>query len=126
VARAAAVTVATAPIAEDIVARYPQAAGRVQTVSNGYDASSFDLARRRVPDGTFLLVHTGSLAASRQGTSAAHFFAAMAALREADPATPLSVRFIGYVSPEEQALARRSLCRCARRTSTRSMPTRCC
>jgi len=76
VAQASAVVTATAPIAADLRQRCPAAAHKPLTITNGFDAAEFaGLTRQRAPDGDFLLVHTGSLSASRQGTSADAFFA---------------------------------------------------
>lgn len=106
VAQAAAVTTATAPITDDFRTRYPTA-DKFHTISNGYDAAEFTgLTRKRPPDGTFLLVSTGALSSSRQGTSPDAFFAALANLVRNDPATPLRVRVVGNISLQEQAIAR--------------------
>ena len=108
VAQAAAVTTATAPITDDLRARYP-AADKFQTISNGYDAAEFaGLVRQRAADGTFLVVYTGALSASRQGTSPDAFFAALADLVRRDPATPVRVRVVGDTSPREKGFARSS------------------
>ncbi len=97
---------ATAPITADFCKRYPGTLQRAVTITNGYAAAEFaGLCRRRPPDGTFRLVHTGGLAASRRGTSAEAFWDALAALLAADPATPLRVHFIGNITPWEQAAA---------------------
>lgn len=106
VGQAAAVITATDPITEDLRARYPQAAATITTLTNGYDEAEFDgLERRRTPDGAFLLVYTGSLAASRAGTSASAFFQALALHRQQHPHTRLRVRIVGNVSAAEQAEA---------------------
>ena len=48
--------------------RYPKVAACIQTITNGYDPADFaGLSRQRAADGTFLVVHTGSLGASRYG-----------------------------------------------------------
>lgn len=104
---ARAIVAATEPIAEDLRRRYPDALQKVQTITNGYDASEFrGLTRRRPPNGAFLLVHTGSLASSRQGTSVESLFAGIATLIERDPETNLRVRLVGNVQGKEQAIAR--------------------
>ena len=100
-----AIVTATRPIAEDLTARYPAAAEKAVAITNGYDRTEFlGLSRQRRPDGTFLLVYTGSLSASRQGTSPLAFFQAVASLLKEDPEMPLRVRFVGPISPEEQAM----------------------
>ena len=103
---AQAVIAATNPIAEDLRLRYAAAAGRIHVITNGFDAAEFaGLQRQRPKDGVFRLVYTGALASSRQGTSAAAFFAGLAQFVHARPATPLQVIVIGDVSPVEQAAA---------------------
>lgn len=105
VAQTAAVTTATAPIADDLHARYP-AVNKFHTISNGYDAAEFaGLMRRRAADGTFLVVYTGALSASRQGTSPDAFFAALVDLIRRDPATPVRVHVVGDTNPREQMTA---------------------
>ena len=90
VRQASAVVTATAPIGEDLCRRYPEAASRVATITNGFDRTEYEgLSRRRKPDGTFLIVYTGSLSSSRQGTSAGAFFAAVSRLRQEQPDSPL-------------------------------------
>jgi glycosyltransferase involved in cell wall biosynthesis len=104
--QAAAVVTATGPIADDLAVRYPRAAGKVYAVTNGFDAAEFaGLARRRQPDGRFLIVYTGGLSASRQGVSPAGFFAALVNLVRRDPATPVRVQVVGDASSREAALA---------------------
>ena len=105
-AAAQSVITATGPIAEDLRQRYAAAAGRIHTITNGFDAAEFaDLQRQRPTDGVFRLVYTGALASSRQGTSAAAFFAGLAQFLQEQPAIPLQVIVIGDVSPAEQAAA---------------------
>ncbi len=85
-----AVVTTTDPISEDLRQRYPQAAPKVRTISNGYDASDFArLARQRGADGRFLLVYTGALSAGAEGRSADAFFAALASFVRQEPGTPL-------------------------------------
>ncbi len=104
--QASGITTATAPIAEDLRQRYSFAANKIDTLTNGYDEAEFaGLSRRRSPDGTFHLVHTGGLAASRRGTSAEAFWEGLAALVSTDPATPLRVHFIGNLASWEKAPA---------------------
>ncbi len=103
---AAGVVTATAPIADDLRTRYPSAAGRITTITNGYDAAEFaGLSRQRAPDGTFLLVYTGALSSSRQGTSAEAFFAAVAEVVQRQPDPPLRVQVVGDTRPAEWAAA---------------------
>jgi glycosyltransferase involved in cell wall biosynthesis len=106
VSAAQAVVTATAPIAEDLRTRYPAAADRISTITNGYDAAEFaGLRRQRAPDGTFLLVYTGALGSSRQGTSAEAFFAAVAEVVQRQPDQPLRVQVVGDTKPAEWAAA---------------------
>ena len=106
VERAAALVSATEPLSEDLRLRYPAAASKTITITNGYDRSEFlGLSRQRRPDGTFLLVYTGSLSTSRQGTSPAALFQAIASLLKENSEMPLRVRFVGPISLEEQAMA---------------------
>jgi glycosyltransferase involved in cell wall biosynthesis len=101
-----AVVTATAPLADDLAARYPGAAARVRTISNGYDPAEFaGLSRQRTPDGRFLLTHPGQLSASRQGTSADAFFAGLALLRANRPGLRLRVRLVGNILEGERAAA---------------------
>ncbi len=107
VASTAAVVTATEPIAADLRRRYPQASARITTVTNGYDPKEFvSLARRRSPDGTFLLTHTGALLGSRQGTSLEAFFAGVAQFQGANPVATLRIQVIGDVRADEQDAAR--------------------
>jgi glycosyltransferase involved in cell wall biosynthesis len=100
------VVTTTTPIGEDLCQRYPEAALKVRTITNGYDASDFArLSRRREADGRFLLVYTGALSAGAEGRSADAFFTALATFVHQYPATPLRVRFVGNVSRQEQAAA---------------------
>ncbi len=104
IGQAASVIAATAPITDDLRTRYPHAAAKITTLTNGYDEAEFaDLTRQRPPDGRFLLTYTGSFAASRAGTSADAFFQALALHRQQHPDTPLRVRIVGNISPAEQA-----------------------
>ncbi len=106
IAAASTILAATDPITHDFRARYPAAAGRIETLTNGYDHEEFaGLARRRAADGSFRLVYTGSLSASRQGTSAAALFDALARLFTSQPELPLRIHFVGDISAEEQAAA---------------------
>jgi glycosyltransferase involved in cell wall biosynthesis len=105
VERADALTTATDPITEDLCERYPRAAKKAVTITNGYDPAEFTgLVRRRPSNAHFLLVYTGSLSTGAEGRSADCFFRALAALVRADPAIPLQVRLIGNISSEEQAI----------------------
>lgn len=104
IGQAAAVVTATAPITADLRARYPRAANKITTLTNGYDEAEFaNLQRQRRPDGRFLLTYTGSLAASRAGTTADALFQALALHRQQHPATTLRVRIVGNISAAEQA-----------------------
>ena len=104
--QASAVITATAPITDDLRLRYGSEAHSVQVITNGYDRVEFaGLSRQRQPDGVFLLVYTGSLSSSRQGTSPGPFFAAVADIVRANPATPLRVRVVGETRPEEKGTA---------------------
>lgn len=104
--QASTIVTATAPIADDLRLRYGLKTQGVEVITNGYDRVEFaGLARQRQPDGMFLLVYTGSLSSSRQGTSPGPFFAAVADIVKANPATPLRVRVVGETRPEEKAAA---------------------
>jgi glycosyltransferase involved in cell wall biosynthesis len=102
------VVTATAPIAVDLATRYPSAASKISTITNGYEESEFDgLRRQRQPDGHFLLTYTGSLSSSRGGTSAVPLFEGLALYRHAHPATPLRLRIVGNIRPSEKEQASR-------------------
>ena len=104
IGQAAAVIAATAPITDDLRVRYPHAADKITTLTNGYDEAEFaGLTRQRPPDGRFLLTYTGALAASRAGTSPDAFFQALVLHRQQRPDTPLRVRIVGNISTAEQA-----------------------
>jgi glycosyltransferase involved in cell wall biosynthesis len=106
VGQASAIVAATDPIGDDLRQRHPQAAAKITTLSNGYDEAEFaGLERHPRPDDRFLLTYTGSLAASRAGTSAEAFFQALALHRQQHPATKLRVRMVGNISAAEQAAA---------------------
>lgn len=103
---ASAIVTATAPIAEDLQRRYHLDPQRVAIIHNGYERSEFiGLARQRQPDGLFRLTYTGSLSSSRQGTSPAPFFAAVAEIVRMNPATPLRVHVIGDIADAEKKAA---------------------
>jgi len=94
----------TLPIADDLKVRYPGAIYKIITITNGYDQSDFEgITRRRQSDGKFLLVHTGALVSSRQGTSAQAFFTALSHI-QSNSLFPIYVQFVGVINPEEQAL----------------------
>jgi glycosyltransferase involved in cell wall biosynthesis len=102
--QAARIVTATAPITEDLISRYPQAKAKVSTITNGYEESEFQgLTRQRQADGYCLLTYTGSLSASRDGTNADAFFAGMALYRQQQPETPLRLRMVGNIRPDEHA-----------------------
>ncbi len=106
---ASALVTATAPIAEDLQRRYHLEPQRVVVIHNGYERGEYiGLTRQRQPDGLFRLTYTGSLSSSRQGTSPAPFFAAVAEIVRADPVTPLRVHVIGEVSEAEKRAAEAS------------------
>ncbi len=116
--QAAAVVTVTAPIAEDLAARYPAectqlgaADAKINVISNGFDRADFAaLSRRRPADGRFLLVYTGVLAASRQGGSADALFDGLAELLRRQPGSPLAVQIVGNFSEaEKQAVKGRGL-----------------
>jgi glycosyltransferase involved in cell wall biosynthesis len=103
---ASAIVVSTGPIGEDLCARYPQAAGRVTTITNGFDQADFASIRRQRPaDGRFLLVYTGALGAGAEGRSADPFFDGLAMLTRQRPELPLRVRFVGNIREQEKAAA---------------------
>lgn len=106
VTASASIVAATTPIAADLTVRYPRAAPKVTTITNGYEESEFTgLSRQRQPDGHMLLTHTGSLSASEEGRSIAPLCAGLALYRQEHPQTPLRLRFVGNVmhSEKEQA-----------------------
>lgn len=105
--RARAVIAATEPITEDLAKRLPGTERRFCTITNGYDQAEFDgIRRQREPDGSFLVVHTGSVSASRADTPIRPFLAALAALRSEDPQKDIRVRFVGNLSAEERSIAK--------------------
>ena len=107
VGSASRITAATDPITEDLRGRYPRAARRIETITNGYDRLEFaERSRQRGPDGTFLLIYTGSLSASRQGTTAGAIFDGLVRLAELRPDLTVRVSFVGNISDEEKAAAR--------------------
>jgi glycosyltransferase involved in cell wall biosynthesis len=106
--RATTLVAATSPIAEDIEHRYPEARGRVSVITNGYEESEFEgLTRQRQPDGYLRLVYTGSLSASRGGTSAEQLFIGVDNHRQQNPGTPIRLEVIGPIHEREQALVTR-------------------
>lgn len=111
VSEATAVVTVTLPIAADLATRYPAAASKVNVISNGFDPADFAaLARQRPPDGRFLLVYTGALAASRQGGSADALFDGLAELMRRQPGSPLAVQIVGnFTEVEKQAVRSRGL-----------------
>lgn len=70
-------------IADDFAARYPRAANKIKVITNGYDPADLEgIHRNRHSDDVFRLVHTGSFALSRAGTSLLGLVQAMQAMRE--------------------------------------------
>ncbi len=106
-AQAAAVTTTTAALTADLQQRYP---GKqpIVTITNGFDRADLaGVTRGRAADGTFRLVYAGAFSLSSPDRSVEPFFAAIAALRQADPATRLRLQIIGPLTPEEQRLRER-------------------
>lgn len=106
-AQARAVTTTTAALTADLQRRYP---GKqpIVTITNGFDRANLaGVTRSRADDGTFRLVYAGAFSLSSPDRSAEPFFAALTALRRADPATRLRVQVVGPLTPEEQGLRER-------------------
>jgi glycosyltransferase involved in cell wall biosynthesis len=93
-------------IAADFARRYPDAAGKIAVIPNGYDPEHFEGLHRAMDRGRFRLVHTGSISLSRQGTTITALLAALRLLRARRAAvlTDLEVVFVGALSSEERAL----------------------
>lgn len=108
VRQAKRVITATAPLTADLAERYPQAAARIATISNGYEESEFTgLQRQDRADGHFLLTYTGSLSASREGTSPEALFEGLSLFRQHHPQTPLRLRVVGNIKEAEKEMVRR-------------------
>lgn len=72
------VTTVNRVIAQDLTHRYPQAAGKIVVIPNGYDPQDFDgLNRTGKNCEKFRVVHTGALWLSRKGTSIAGLLQAL-------------------------------------------------
>ncbi len=56
-------------LAEDLSSRYPEASGKVNVISNGYDPDDFKHLRRQATADKFRVVYTGSLAWGEGGRS---------------------------------------------------------
>jgi len=103
---------ASAGVRDEYAARYPRLAHRFVVIHNGYDLDEIGLAlasdtpARR--DDRFRLIFTGSV----QGTDEFELFAdGMDLLLARDPALRdgLVVQFVGWFSPQVEAIARRRL-----------------
>lgn len=113
VERAARVAVATEAMRRVYVARYPELALRFVHIPNGYDPADLDprdstFARSASDEGTFHLVHAGSV----YGNEAFSIFLdGVERLLERDPASRdrLRVEFVGWFSEASQAIARHRL-----------------
>ncbi len=104
---ASAVTTTTPALTADLTQRYP-GNRPIVTITNGFDRSDFTgVTRRRPDDGTFRLVYTGAFSRSSPDRSAEPFFAGLAALAQADPATRLRVQVIGDLTEAERGLRER-------------------
>lgn len=93
-------------LAEDFLARYPQARDRVEIIPNGYNSESFATARRsRVRDDRLIVVHTGRFSTSRVGTSPMGLFRALQRLLQEDHEIigHLRLRLVGDLAPDEIA-----------------------
>ena len=98
---------ATEPISDDLRTRYPDAAEKIATLTNGYDRHEFEgLHRQRESDGQFLLVYTGALSSSRQGVSVQGLFEGLALFSQQYPEIALRLRVIGDIKSTEQNLAK--------------------
>ena len=101
---ASAITTTTPALTADLTQRY-SGDRPIVTITNGFDRSDFaGLTRRRPDDGMFRLVYTGAFSRSSPDRSAEPFFAGLAALTEADPATRLQVQIIGDLTEAERGL----------------------
>jgi glycosyltransferase involved in cell wall biosynthesis len=96
-------------MADDLYARYPEAASKVTIISNGFDASEFASIERQ-PNGKFTLVHTGALELSRRGTSIGGFLEALARLKRENHAIlqDLHIIMIGRLTDDEITAIRAS------------------
>lgn len=102
--QATAVVTTTPTITADLQERYPNKQA-VITITNGFDRTDFaGVTRHRTDDGAFRLVYAGAFSLSSPDRTAEPFFAAIAALMEADPATRLRVQIIGPLTAEERDL----------------------
>jgi glycosyltransferase involved in cell wall biosynthesis len=94
--QAAAVVTTTSWISADMQNRYPDEAHKVHTITNGFMESEFSGLKRRSPQSDEIsIVYTGSLAASRQGTSPKGFFAGLRICLERYPDIKPRVLMVG-------------------------------
>jgi glycosyltransferase involved in cell wall biosynthesis len=105
-----AIVVATQISAEYYCKAYPEAAARVQVITNGFDPE--DLSDQRpVPLSmqTLCLVHTGSFAYSHPQRSPLALFGALESLLDADAAWGKKIRLVlaGRLTQDEEAAASR-------------------
>lgn len=94
-------------ITHDLQQRYPQAARRITTLSNGYDAAHFQgLTRSGMIHRRLQIVYTGSFSLSRTTISPEPFFQALSALHVAAPAIAAEIELvlIGTFSQQEQQM----------------------
>lgn len=94
-------------IAQDIVSRYPDSAGKISIIYNGYDRDDFsNLSILKSPkSGKFRLVHTGKLSLSRPGGEIAFesFLKALKNMREnrSSIINDLEVIMVGSLTSQE-------------------------
>lgn len=104
-----ALVVASQISAEYYCKTYPEAAERVQVITNGFDPEElFDQTAVRRSTETLCLVHTGSFAFSHPHRSPLVLFGALEALVDSDAAWSKKIHLIlaGRLSPEEEQAAK--------------------
>jgi glycosyltransferase involved in cell wall biosynthesis len=104
VAAADAIVVVNDVMAQDLNRRYPSAAHKVTTITNGYDPDDLPAPTSRSNNDTFFrIVHTGRVSGSRPHTTIEGLLAALTNLREREHPllSKLRLYFVGELSGQE-------------------------
>ena len=102
-----AVVVATTAVAAHLRRTYPEAAPRIEVVTNGFEPADFTRTAPPPPGGALRIAHTGSFSLSHPQRTPRPLFAALEALlaADADWSRRLHLELVGALSPEEERAA---------------------
>ena len=102
-----AVVVTTEAVAEHLRQTYPEAARRIQVITNGFAPEDFSRSAPPAISDPLRIVHTGSFSISHPQRTPQPLFTALTAMLAADPtwAQRLRLDLVGLLSPEEERQA---------------------